>query len=358
MKLHCTHGEHAFRELLEKTSTAQRVVVVTWSLEQKRESYLWKALKELPETCHLTIITSIPGRWDNYFGGQKEKMKKQLGAYLDNLSPENFECASEVYFCFHNHAKALVVDDLAYVGSANFTEASARNFEAGVLLTEKSEVDELQVFIKRIRNSSLPMLKAGAFKEARPLLNLLHWGFEIVRSIREDNGFILSDDQEWIEDPDWSPSKGIRISEKLTAFLNECRVSAEVLLKKCGGGQEVLSAEFLNEVIEFVRYFDDRRYSDSIPEPFDEAAMAMNITERLLNQCSPDGNVDDVMSHPEYSEQLEACRCANENELSAAVIGAVNDLVDHIETTVRNLRCSFGQEDVSPEIDNTGINNL
>jgi hypothetical protein len=290
---------------------------------------------------------------------QREKMKDlkvRLEAYWDNLNPENFECASKVYFCFENHAKALVVDDMAYVGSANFTEASAHNFEAGVLLTEKTEVDELEAFIKRIRDSSLPMLKAAASKEASPLLKLLDWSFEIVRSIREENGFILSDDQEWIEDPDCGPRESIRISEKLTAFLSECRAAAEVLLKRCGGGQEILNTYVLNEGIELVRYFDDRRYNDSLPKPFDEAAVTMSLTEEMLNQFSPEANVDDVMSHPEYSEQFEACRSARQDELNAAVIEAVDDIIEHIETTVQKLRSSFGPEDVSPKIDNTGIN--
>lgn len=328
---------------------------MTWSLEKSRDSYLWKALRKLPATSHLTVITSIPSRWEHYFAGQREKMKDQLGAYLDNLNPENFECASEVYFCFKNHAKALVVDDIAYVGSANFTEASAQNFEAGVLLTEKTEVDELQVFINRIRDSSLPMLKAAASKAASPLLKLLDWRFEIVRSIREENGFILSDDQEWTEDPDWRPRQGICISAKLTAFLSECRVAAKELLEKCGGDQEILNAHVLNEVIEFVRYFDEQQYNESIPKLFCEAAVASRLTEELLNECSPDGNVDDVVSHPEYLEQLEASRCDSENELNAAVIEAVNDLVEQIENTVQTLRSSFGPEDVSPKIDNTGI---
>ena len=310
-------------------------------------------------TSYLTIITSIPGRWKNYSARQREKMqdlKDRLEAYWDNLNPENFECACKVYFCFDNHAKAVVVDDMAYVGSANFTEASSKKFEAGVLLTEKTEVDELRGFINRIRDSSLPMLKAAASKEASPLLKLLDWRFEIIRSIREENGFILSDDHEWIEDPDCGPRDSIRISEKLTAFLSECRAVAEVLLKKCGGGQEILNACVLNEVIELVRYFDDRRYHDSLPKRFDEAAVAMSLTEEMLNQCSPDGNVDDVMSHPECSDRLEACRSAREGELNAAVIEAVNDLVEHIENTVQILRSSFGPEDVSPKIDNTGIN--
>lgn len=311
-------------------------------------------------TSHLTIITSIPGRWKNYSLRQRkniEDLKKRFETYLDNLNPKNFQCASKVYFCFDNHAKALVVDNMAYVGSANFTDASANKFEAGVLLSEKSQIDELLAFIKRITDSSLPMLKAAASMEARPLLELMQGHYEIVLSIREDNGFILPDDEEWIEDPDWSPRESVRISEEITAFLTECRAAAEELLEKCGRGQEILNPQVLHEVIELARHFDDRRINVGLPKSFNEADAVNRLTEELLNECSPDGNVDDVMSHPEYLEQLEAGRCASENELNTAVIRAVRDLVERIETTVLKLRSSFGPEHVSPEIDNTGIDN-
>ncbi len=357
MKLRCSNKEHGFEPLLEKIPAAKRVTILSYSLDENPKSYLWETLHKLPAASDLTVITNIPGRWDSYGRNQTSKMKDRFDAYLDNLAAEKFECAFEVYFSFNNHAKVLVVDDMAYVGSANFTEASAQKWEAGVILSDKSEVDELQAFINSIRASSIPMLKAATSKEARPLLKLLRWSFEIIRSVREENGFILSDDQHWIDDPERSQRESVQISDGLRAFLSECRTAAEALLKRCDGDQEVLNVDILLDVIGFVRYFDEQDYNDSLAKPFDESAQSSHLVEKLLIECSNDANVDDVMRHPEYHEQLEAARSASEKELDGAVVKAVDDLVKYIEKTISKLRSSFGPEDVSPEIDNTGSKN-
>ncbi len=280
-------------------------------------------------------------------------MRERFDAYLDNLMPDNFACASEIYFSFSNHAKVLIVDDIAYVGSANFTEASAQNFEAGVIITGKEEIEELGRFVEVIRKSSLPLLKAGDVKEGRTVFKLALWTAAIGRSVREKNGFILSDSGKWVEDKDLKPRECVQISEKLLHFLGECRTAAEQLLKLCGGPKQILNDGILKEVIGFALHFEQQGYNDSLPKPFDEAGESNRLAEKLLNECSNDGNVDDVMNHPEYHERLEAARNASEKQLDAAVAEAVNALVSHIEITTSKLRSSFGQEDVSPQIDNT-----
>ena len=36
------------------------------------------------------------------------------------LSPQNIAEKAEIYFCFSNHAKIIMTDNIAYVGSSNF----------------------------------------------------------------------------------------------------------------------------------------------------------------------------------------------------------------------------------------------
>ncbi|MBI4327920.1 MAG: hypothetical protein HY674_22030 [Chloroflexi bacterium] len=353
MKLSCSHAAHGFQPLLENLPKAKRVTVLTYSLDEDPKSPLFESLRRLPETSRLIVVTNIPGRWPSYSKEQLVKMRERFNTYLDNLVPDNFACASEVCFSFENHAKALIVDDMAYVGSANFTKASANNYEAGVIVTEKGEIQQLRAFIEKIRTSSVPLLKAGRSKEARPLLNLLLWGAEIVRSVREDNGFTLSDDYKWIDDDDRNPRSCVNISERLSEFLHECQSAAEQLMKRCGGAQEVLNADVLSGVIEFVRYFEGQDYNDSLPKAFDEQRMSERLVEELLNKYSNEGNPDDVIKSSEFQERLEEEREDSEQELDTAVAEAVDDLVEHIELTISKLRSSFGPEDVSPQIDNT-----
>src|SRR6266704_3399462 len=103
MKLTCSHAAHGFQPLLEKLPSANRVTVLTYSLDRDPQSPLFAGLRNLPQTCRLTLITNIPGRWPSYSEQQEANMRAKFDAYLDNLTPDNFPCASDVYFSFSNH---------------------------------------------------------------------------------------------------------------------------------------------------------------------------------------------------------------------------------------------------------------
>lgn len=57
--------------------------------------------------------------------------KETFHLYKSKLFPLKIADKAEVYFCFSNHAKIIMTDNIAYVGSSNFSEESADNFELG-----------------------------------------------------------------------------------------------------------------------------------------------------------------------------------------------------------------------------------
>lgn len=74
--------------------------------------------------------------------------------YIAALDPTHFTCSLEPWFCFENHAKIVVVDNIAYIGSANLTNGSKYNFEAGILTDDQNVIAELLEFIGEIRYPS------------------------------------------------------------------------------------------------------------------------------------------------------------------------------------------------------------
>lgn len=353
MKISCSYKAHGFQALLEKLPTAKSVTIVTYSLDTVPQSQLLDRLRQLQPQCRLTIITNIPNRFEDYFGRAGSRARKSIDAYLDTLMPGNFHRTSDVYFSFNNHSKILIVDETAYVGSANFTEASANNFEAGVIVAEKSQIDELTNFTKTILKSAIPLLKIGGTNEGRTIFRLVLWGAEIVRSVREENDFEMSETGEWIDADQRELRKTVKVSARLRSFLQECKTAAEEMSKRCGGSSELLNEDALNEVLEFIRHFEDQSYNESLPAPFDDKSESNFLVEELLHECSNDGDVDDVMRHPKYQELLDAARTASEQRLDAAVSDAVEELVAYINNATSKLRWSFEEEDVSPKIDNT-----
>jgi hypothetical protein len=184
-------------------------------------------------------------------------------------------------------------------------------------------------------------------------MQLLKWESEIVRSIREENGFILAESGHWVRDPHATPREAVRISPSLFSFLESCDSAAVNLLEKSGDTGALLNRQSLQEVVNLVRYFRSKEYADAIPEPFSEQATSAQLVEALQNTCSNEGGIDDVLSNRLYIEQISKFRCARETEVSEAVIEAVSQILEHIESSIGKIRSSLDVEDVSPNINNT-----
>jgi predicted transposase/invertase (TIGR01784 family) len=72
------------------------------------------------------------------------------------LSPEKIAEKAEVYFCFSNHAKIVMTNNIAYIGSSNFSEESADNFESGFISKDADFIEflEEEIFPWIIESSS------------------------------------------------------------------------------------------------------------------------------------------------------------------------------------------------------------
>lgn len=74
---------------------------------------------------------------------------------------------AEVYFCFSNHAKIIMTDNIAYVGTSNFSEESVENFESSFI---SRDVD----FNEFLQEEAFPWIidSSGEYKTDEELLFL------------------------------------------------------------------------------------------------------------------------------------------------------------------------------------------
>lgn len=111
----------------------------------KDQNVLLKALKDCEKDTEICIVSNIPGRWESYFGKiYADKAKRSISLYKSKLSPQKIADKAEVYFCFSNHAKIIMTDNIAYVGSSNFSEESADNYESGFISRDVDFIEFLQ----------------------------------------------------------------------------------------------------------------------------------------------------------------------------------------------------------------------
>lgn len=121
------------------------------------KSNLLEELKKCDEDTEICIVSNIPGRWEKYFGEwYKNKARKNISLYKSRLSPEKIAEKAEVYFCFSNHAKIVMTNNIAYIGSSNFSEESADNFESGFISKDADFIEflEEEIFPWIIESSS------------------------------------------------------------------------------------------------------------------------------------------------------------------------------------------------------------
>ncbi len=155
-------GKPAFQQVLDDFPNAERITVVTFNVSASDRSLL-DALSQASSTA--CVICNIPKRFDTYFGKNvaqsKLAAKKQIDSFLLQLDPARYQTVFETYFAFRNHAKIVMTENIAYVGSANFSSESNRNWECGVIVEDANAIVELALAVEQIKADSIRYLGAS-----------------------------------------------------------------------------------------------------------------------------------------------------------------------------------------------------
>lgn len=150
-----TKNELGYQEVLDDMGAAEEITIVTYNISE-RNAALVDGLRMAGQHCKINIITNIPARWETYYGDAfRAKARDKINLYLSKLNPEKLGIKPEVFFDFSNHGKIIMTNNVAYVGSANYSEESARNTEFGFISRDKD-------FIAFIQSEILPEIEASA----------------------------------------------------------------------------------------------------------------------------------------------------------------------------------------------------
>lgn len=132
-----------FKEVLNEFENAEFIVVVTYNISIENEELL-KKLKEASTKSRITIITNIPGRWNHYFKDTlKDSAIKNINLYYEKLNPKNFSSSFQSFYNFNNHSKIIMTNNIAYIGSANFSSESKNNFESGIIIKDSKAINKI-----------------------------------------------------------------------------------------------------------------------------------------------------------------------------------------------------------------------
>lgn len=155
-----SRGELQYQQVINDFAKAKYIKILTYSIASKKYQLLIKNLKKFNGSAEITFISNIPKRYCNYIGydgGEKAKnvAKKSIKDYLEMLNPKDFRTKTSVFFNFTNHSKIVMTDNIAYVGSANFSIKCSENIESGMIIKNKGTISHLNKIFDKIRKESV-----------------------------------------------------------------------------------------------------------------------------------------------------------------------------------------------------------
>lgn len=156
-------GDLNYREVLNDFHTAKTIRIITYNISKnQRFDALLNSLKTTD--ADIQIISNVPSRMGEYYNSpagdqMRSRARKNIQIYIDKLNPDNFPSTFKPFFNVHNHAKLIGTENIVYIGSANFSNESADNIEAGILIEDKTFIRNLYAeFFDRVREKSLSYL--------------------------------------------------------------------------------------------------------------------------------------------------------------------------------------------------------
>ena len=153
-------GTLNYQEVLDDFHNAKIIRIITYNISKSmKDDKLLESLKHV--NADVKLITNVPSRAETYFKSQAGENRRlsarnNIQIYISKLNPENFPDGFIPYFNVNNHAKIVGTENIVYIGSANFSNESAKSIETGILSEDKEFIQRLySEFFAEIESKSL-----------------------------------------------------------------------------------------------------------------------------------------------------------------------------------------------------------
>lgn len=355
-------GRLNYQEVLDDFSNANVIRIITYNISKnQRTDALLDALKK--STADIKLITNVPSRMDEYFSTQagqnmRSAARRNIQIYISKLNPDNFPSQFVPYFNVNNHAKMIGTENIVYIGSANYSNESSDNIEAGIIIEDKVFIQKLySEFFDKVESSSMSYYDEyfSAFRlfilslyakfqhHHRNLLQNLYTDYQRTKLCVADTVFIdRSDLENLYRDLDELNSIGVAADNTYDEDNDEYNDELEELKSVFDG----ISIEWLKDIIsedgslyDLVVFNTDEKANEILQEEYayeaDEEHLDM-YAEKSVNTAM------EIYSslHDSFSEEAD--------EFLEEIQKILNCLEKALRFTVK-----WKAAKVNPEIDNT-----
>lgn len=346
-------GEDGYSEVIEDFKNASSITIVTFNISPKR-NYLLNKLHELSAEKEVTIITKIPSRLGWYWNESiKTTTLEQMETYCSRLDPNKFTCHLSTFFNFENHAKIIMTENIAYIGSQNFSDESKNNFESGIIIRDVEVIKQIKnQMIKEILDASIPYSSSYFYLHKNELLYWLNDCRRIVEEFYNElfteaevgyNSYIeIFCDNPNIKENDWENI--ISYHEEFFSILDYIETNNSRKLEKSSKSKLKKLKQALsivkNELAEIAKYNPDTietaekdaRYYSADPEDVEKAIQA--AMDSIYDQRS-----DIVYDMRSNIEEIKI------------TLSTIPTLLEYLINSIKNHKFYTNSE----EINNTGL---
>ncbi len=335
-----TEDLHGYEDVLrDAEENGGELFLVAYAITLKGDRMLKLLQTGVPNVQRIEFITGIPSFHRRDWSPKwSVPAKKEIEAYFAVLDPSQLHESVSVAIVTNSHAKIAVSDRVAYVGSANFSDASAQKKEAGVVVRSPALAQEIRRSFKatfaddiyRYNPSALSLVSAlQALSEARPALASVE--AKLREYTDEDTGELGVGPQHVDDIQSWAARTAdalASVAEMLSAdALEDAGLETPDLLlpERIGPVVEALTHPDVEEFTAFSRAdFVERRVQEltaADPEGLDAASEAANdeaeeeISDRFEKAW---GHIKPVLAQvSEFHEAIKSVSVEIRNDLRA-----------------------------------------
>lgn len=346
-----SYRENGFQEVIENFNNAKFINIVTYNINTYEPSTeLLKELRRVDKSTPITLILNIPARREDYINKSTGKIDTaavnnaatKIKYTLQVLERQKFGDLN-VYFNFDNHAKLVMTEQMAYIGSQNFSDASQGKFELGFIVREKAAIQKLKrTIFDEIKSNSI----LYATSEYAVVMEELA---EILRSSLKD---IRTDIFTWVGDPPYTPE--VEILDINNAYFNREKWEnfkdihsrfEEIVEKLISGYPQEFNKENANKELETLDTF-----VSSFVEELDQLAnFITNIEESMMwskfRELDLGDNLDealeDAADYVMYIKQLKFDSIEEQGSDLLKTFEAIETSINNIESLIDDIKDSM-----------------
>lgn len=320
-------GDINYREVLDDFQQAKVIRIITYNISKNQKfDALLDALRDTE--AEIRLITNIPSRMEAYYNSSagnnmRSSARKNIEIYISKLDPNNFATNFLPYFNVKNHAKLIGTENIVYIGSANYSNESANNIEAGILIKDKEFIRNLyKDFFDKVQEDSLSYFDENfsAFRlfvlslhakfcyHHKKLIENVYTDYERTKMVVTDNVFVdISDLDSMYSDLDELDSICRAAEDTFDEENEDYNDSLEQLIM--GFGQ--LSIDWLKEIVSeggslynLVAFNGEEKANEILQEEYSAVAYDENL-DRYVEMAMDESSYIYSSLHDSFSEEAD-----------------------------------------------------